>query len=1488
MDSNEDEIPIEIHWNIQRISEEFEASWDIKKSGNIESLLNEIDKQYRHRLLKLLVEIDLEKKFSNGLDPRAEDYSKFGKTVQNQAGEYIEELSNEADGSTVQEKENDKGESNTSNIFEQINLICQTFRKEISRKTSPRLAQYIERVPASGKELLFANLLEIEINYRHRKGDQPTINEYLSEFPQYTKQIRQAFFEPTSSSIELAAASSKQTDATSYLASSSEEDLSFAIPGVSRLGEYELISELGRGGMGVVYEARHMKTDNRVALKTLPTGGPGQEVNAERLYRFRREFRRLSEIYHPNLVGMQTLEVEGSQWFFTMDLINGIDFLSYVRPDGEMDEDRVRNSLKQLATGIIELHRHGIIHRDLKPNNVMVSPTGQLWILDFGLAAEMQRNNEVTQTKSGMFAGTPRYAAPEQMFGERSAASDWYAFGTMIFEALTGEVPFHEHDPYSLLTKKQQEDPPRLSQRTEFPTDLAELADGLIRCDPNARLSTDTVVASLKIKQSNDSASTVSSPNESSVLVGVDESDPNAGSEEEVILVGRDSQLAQLVSSKKKFLKSRQPQIVWIEGLSGEGKSSLAESFLRPIKNEGEMLVFSGRCYDRESVPFKVLDSIIEQLVRYLRSIPSAELQSLLPKDIIYLSRLFPALNRVDEIEQRKKRMIRSVDAMESRYRAFTALHETLSRISATKPCLLFVDDLQWGDSESAIEMLKLLTSEPIPNIFFLGCYRSDEAAQSPFLGTWENTLEQANGSLPVQKIELHAFSEEDCIQLIQNFAETSESSTRPTAKRLFAESRGNPYFANQLLESYSSGSGSRDRRLGTVVNHVESRLSRLPAGARKILELVSLAQRAESIQVILNANLQDSPYSILTPMRSEKLVRLIGDKDNMVVDTYHDKIRETVTGVLDSDQLRSRHMELGLAIESVHKMTVDIALKSLGDTDAIPNFNMPRVFDLSYHFSEAGDPLRTVIYSLCAAENATQSYAIKNAIEKYRLALKHIEAADQEIQYRVLLGFGKALNAVGQYEEANTILEDALQVAPDDLSSLKVKLSKAEILYMTASLHKCIDKIDELLIELGMRIVKNRWFVLADIFRQFALLGIKRIVNALPFSKLSSCPDNIELCMHVLHMNGRPSYFCNPTRSLLICLVGLKTAIGYSTSKHQGMFSASLGVLFGTFGIKSIGRKYYRDALSIAEQLDDFQIGAYAELYQSWNSRCHGQFQHAMEHLESAGKNFQKMGDSFRSVMVLLGHAKTLAHQGATGSAIEVASDAYQTATQQGQNRLAQSAVEAWAISSIGDLPFQQLIEGFEPIQDDYTTAIQMLAAEAEWHSFHKRNTEALNCTQKAVSIMQAKWIFTGLVTRTIAVHAGALRMVAIENEKENLPLFKKLRKKALRYARWAVRAAMLFKSDRPKAYRELSESYLLFGRLRKAKRIAQKSLKAAKQIEAKSEAVFAEHLCAKIDKLLGVEGADQSIEEARTKLDHLKAEINHANKKACEKLSI
>src|SRR5262245_3405468 len=163
---------------------------------------------------------------------------------------------------------------------------------------------------------------------------------------------------------------------------------------------FSLVRKLGQGGMGVVYEAVDVERGARVALKTLPRFHPVA------LYRFKQEFRTLANLAHESLVPLYELISDGTTWFFTMELIEGVDFLTYVHrtvsgaeaddethgglePKCWADPDRLRSTMRQIVEGVLHLHDHGILHRDLKPSNVLVRRDGRVAILDFGLVTQL-------------------------------------------------------------------------------------------------------------------------------------------------------------------------------------------------------------------------------------------------------------------------------------------------------------------------------------------------------------------------------------------------------------------------------------------------------------------------------------------------------------------------------------------------------------------------------------------------------------------------------------------------------------------------------------------------------------------------------------------------------------------------------------------------------------------------------------------------------------------------------------------------------------------------------------------------------------------------------------------------------------------------------------------------------------------------------------------------------------------------------------------
>ncbi len=278
---------------------------------------------------------------------------------------------------------------------------------------------------------------------------------------------------------------------------------------------FTLVRRLGAGGMGVVYEAYDQERGELVALKTM------RRVDPVALVRFKQEFRSLCDITHPNLVNLYELFAVDDRWFFTMELVEGCDFVTYVKqrtapglpgqhriwasperaskgalPSGApgepparqlFDEGRLRGALLQLALGIDALHQSGKLHRDIKPPNVLVSVDGRVVLLDFGLTADLERSGR-TRAVDRQVVGTVGHMSPEQAAGRAgTTASDWYSVGVMLFEAMTGRLPFVGAAD-EVMAAKQVQQPLSPAELVEgLPVDLVGLCTALLNPNPARR-----------------------------------------------------------------------------------------------------------------------------------------------------------------------------------------------------------------------------------------------------------------------------------------------------------------------------------------------------------------------------------------------------------------------------------------------------------------------------------------------------------------------------------------------------------------------------------------------------------------------------------------------------------------------------------------------------------------------------------------------------------------------------------------------------------------------------------------------------------------------------------------------------------------------------------------------------------------------------------------------------------------------------------------
>ena len=354
-----------------------------------------------------------------------------------------------------------------------------------------------------------------------------------------------------------------------------------------------LFERIGAGAMGVVYRAHDREARRDVALKTLRVWDP------EEIYRLKKEFRSLADVSHPNLAKLHELVVHDDQCFLTMELLHGADLVTWARAR-KHDANALRDALRQLALGLEALHQAGLLHRDVKPTNVLVEPGGRVVILDFGLASGL-RSGISQASRLGVVAGTPDYMAPEQAWGEPlTPAADWYGVGVMLFECLTGTLPFG-NGVTSLLKRRRSPPPAPRALEPDTPVDLDEITRALLHANPAERPTGAAIL--LQFGAASGNAGTIAARKR----------DSGPGSP----FVGRETELRRL---REAYEESRAGAGVALrlEGASGIGKTALIERFLDEIQQEADVLVLRARCRFQENVRFNALDGVVDELSRYL------------------------------------------------------------------------------------------------------------------------------------------------------------------------------------------------------------------------------------------------------------------------------------------------------------------------------------------------------------------------------------------------------------------------------------------------------------------------------------------------------------------------------------------------------------------------------------------------------------------------------------------------------------------------------------------------------------------------------------------------------------------------------------------------------------------------------------------------------------------------------------------------------
>jgi hypothetical protein len=839
---------------------------------------------------------------------------------------------------------------------------------------------------------------------------------------------------------------------------------------------FRLLRRVGEGGMGVVYEVFDQQRQERIALKTLLRANPAA------LYRFKREFRTLADVSHPNLVTLHELVSEGSELFFTMELVEGVDLLRYVRPGGppprteaptvavpperetirddddtiaEPDphalpplvEERLRDALRQLAEGLVALHDAGKLHRDVKPSNVLVTREGRVVLLDFGLAADLDEES-LARSQLGMVVGTVAYMAPEQATGEFTRASDWYSVGVILYQALTGRLPF-SGSMFKVVLEKQEKAPRRPEELVPgLPRDLCDLAVALLAPQARERPLGRDVLRRL--------GGFVPSRATPALAWAAPELLPR--------FVGREGHLEALTRAYARA-QAGGATVVHVHGAAGIGKTALVRRFVERLPEPRR--VFTGRCYEHEIVPYKAFDSVIDALARHLRRRSDEDLQAVLPDDITALARVFPVLNRVEAIHARSARVQEAPDAIELRRRAFSALRALLSALAREAPVVLFIDDLQWGDADSALLLKALLQRPTLPGLMLVVAYRAEDRDTSELLRALRT---------PVEGVELreiivgpldHAAAQALARSVLEKGPESDQvlasdtatlRTTVPTmgppevraqADAIAREAAGNPLFIFELA-SFARGGEDRAHPGAPDLDEVLARrVARLSPEGRVLLEILAVAGYPV-VRAVANraAGLPLYEHTTANVLINQHLARSRQTQAGDELETYHGRVRDAVLERMSQDTLRERHGALARAL----------------GLDA-PS---PQVLR---HLEAAGDPDRASDVAQTLSRRAADTLALENAATLAKRAVD-LSTADHA-QFPLRKEYAEALERAGHVGASDAYLA-AADAAESRAQALEMRRRAAEQLLRLGQVTRGVQILQTVLSAWGMDLPAN------------------------------------------------------------------------------------------------------------------------------------------------------------------------------------------------------------------------------------------------------------------------------------------------------------------------------------------------------------------------------------------------------------------------------
>lgn len=824
--------------------------------------------------------------------------------------------------------------------------------------------------------------------------------------------------------------------------------MTVTLPKVGELfaSRYRILQQLGEGGYGVVYRARHDAMGRDVALKVLKPEVAKNDTDVER---FRREVFHASSLRHPNTITLYDFGKEDDIFYIAMEYLEGMNLRDHLMKNGAIEHEAALDITMQILRSLREAHDAGIVHRDLKPENIFLVNVGQgerfVKVLDFGLSKYAEdapsKKKEPTLTKDGVIFGTPQYMSPEQAYGQKvRPATDIYALGLLVFEMLSARSAFTGRSSMEILIKQVSHPLPSLPERYR----ATLLADFVERCskkgiDERFKDASDAIEWMRQTRNDHSAIILHPTPEEieqvdlEAIEHSTEQSTPGfrPGDDIEMRLaqlpmIGRERELDELVDWSRGAVLTG--GVCWVTGETGIGKTRLIEEWSNHLEMDG-LFILRGR--------YREDGDVLEGLREALSPFYEGEAFATIPAGV-----------GIEQLARMKTILDNEHEEFDSDA-AFVVIEHFIYALSRARPVALILEDLHWADSFTmrlVEHWQEDLASQSIP-VLLICSTRVDDTGISTRIERVTSLTQRYGPVSFAHTVALQRLTENAQRDFL-NFLVPMSDRARERVREL---GRGNPRFLNELMRFLVEGellTFDEAQEEWTFAEGVDTDDRLVPPNLRTLLmRRVKTIVNRHQLGAVLRAVLARG--AILGHRFETRLLRRLLDAEGRtdLVSYLEDGLEVLaragllVPTVVDHratlefgyDVLRTTIMESPLVagedLQALHRLSAQVKREDVDEESVSPEF----AASIAQHYRAAGDVREALEWWSLAAQRAERAQDFRAALTHWRDAESLLNPTTDPTGERLLdirLSQGQLHRFLSEFGAAEFALSEALEEA--------------------------------------------------------------------------------------------------------------------------------------------------------------------------------------------------------------------------------------------------------------------------------------------------------------------------------------------------------------------------------------------------------------------------------------------------------------------------